>query len=126
LQASTVVDGGVEVLLKGLWPIPQRHLGQVLDIHLDSSSWDSHGIALRLLARTRAALLDQALPLKDPVDPVNTEVNALLGQVVGQSPGAVTSLTPKGYDALHDGLRNRAGVSVRPSRAVLEGMEVPI
>ena len=51
LKARTVVDGVVEVLPQGFWTTLQVQERQVLDVYLDPLAWDSHGVALRLLAR---------------------------------------------------------------------------
>jgi len=112
-------------LLKGLRSASQSHLGQVLNIDLDSLARDSHGIALRLLTRPRAALLNHALTLQNPVDPVDTDADTFLSQVIGQASGAVTGLAPQRYDPLHHRPRHSPGMAVGTSRAVLEGMEVP-
>jgi hypothetical protein len=112
-------------LLEGLWSASQSHLGQVLNIDLDSLTWDSHGIALRLLARPRAALLDHALTLQNAVDAVDADGDALLAEVVGQAPGTVASLTPQRYDPLHHGLGDTPRVTVRSTGVVFESMKVP-
>jgi hypothetical protein len=111
-------------LLKGSWSVSESHLRQVLDIDLDSSSGDSHGVALRLLARPRAALLDHARSLQHTVDSVDTDADTFLAEVVGQAAGTVAGLAAQGHDALHRRLGNGSRMVVRSARVVLETMEV--
>ena len=81
LKARTIVDGVVEVLLQGFWTTLQVQERQVLDVYLDPLAWDSHGVALRLLARSGASLAYQAGSLQDTVDTIDADGYAFLGQV---------------------------------------------
>ncbi len=74
-----------------------------------TSTWtplagDSHGVALRLLAGLGAVPLHQASSLENPVHPEDTEVDPLLGQVVGQTPWAVAGAASQGQHLLSRGL----------------------
>ncbi len=66
LEAGAVVNGGVEVVLEGLWAASELQGGQVLHVHLDSLARNGHRVALGLLARAGAAPLHQGLPVGVP------------------------------------------------------------
>jgi hypothetical protein len=135
LKASTIVNGGVKVLLrvatttesrlKGLGAVPETQGRQVFHIHLNSLAGSQHGVALGLFAGSGAAFLHQTRPLQYPVDSKDAEAVAILRQIISQTPGTIVGGTPQGQEPLHSGFGNSTRVAVGTPRAILKDMEVP-
>ena len=125
LKASTIINGRIEVLLKGLGAVPETQGRQVFHIDLNSLAGSQHGVALGLFAGSGAAFLHQARPLQHPVGTKDAEAVALLGKIVGQTAGAVVGGAPQGQEPLHSGYGNSMRVAVGTPRAILKDMEVP-
>jgi hypothetical protein len=97
----TIINGRIEVLLKGLGAVPETQGGQVFHVHLNSLAWSQHSVALGLLPRSGAAFLHQARSLQHPVGTKDAEVVALLGQIISQTPGTIVGDAPQGQESLH-------------------------
>jgi hypothetical protein len=125
LKASTIVNGGVKVLLKGLGAVPETQGGQVFHVHLNSLAWNQHSVALGLLPRSGAAFLHQARSLQHPVGTKDAEEIALLGQIISQTPRTIAGDVPQGQESLHGSSGNSSRMAMRTPRAILKDTEVP-
>jgi hypothetical protein len=121
----TIINGRIEVLLKGLGAVPETQGGQVFHVHLNSLAWSRHSVALGLLPRPGATFLHQARPLQHPIGTKDAEMVTLLGQVVSQTPGTIVGDAPQGQEPLHGSSGNSTRMAVGTPRVILKDMEVP-
>jgi len=83
----TIINGRIEVLLKGLRTVSEAQRWEILHVHLDTLPGGQHSVALGLLPRSGAAFLHQARSLQHPVGTKDAEAVALLGKIVARRRG---------------------------------------
>ena len=120
-QPGAVVQGRV------LEDLPRLHpIGHVLDVHLDAVARARHHVALPVL-RPGAVPGEQAGPLQDPMDPVDTRDvgDPLPAEVPGQAAGPIPGPPPPAPEPPGHPGPDLARVPVGAPRAIREVQAVP-